>query len=231
MGIVTRETIKKFDTENMWELITQFPRQLEDALSRALAFGYSLHNDSIVSVALCGMGGSALAGDFARGILEDELPVPLLTVRGYALPKFVDKNTLVIISSFSGNTEETLETYESARKRNARIICMTSGGELEKRAGRDGIPVLAIPNGRPPRTALGYMIVYLLEILARARLIADKHEAVEETILLLRKRLPQYMDYASPGKNPPLGLAEKLKGKITVIYGCASFLESVAFSL
>ncbi|MFX8637184.1 SIS domain-containing protein, partial [Acinetobacter baumannii] len=84
--------------------------------------------------------------------------VPFAVSRAYTLPHWVGQGTLVLACSYSGNTEETLASYEEAKKRGASVIAVTSGGALGTLAHADGFPVVQVPGGQPPRTALGYML-------------------------------------------------------------------------
>ncbi|MCL5019548.1 MAG: bifunctional phosphoglucose/phosphomannose isomerase [Patescibacteria group bacterium] len=229
MKQIDRALIQAVDLKNMWNLLTGFPHQFEEALELFLKFDFTIPLDDLQNIVLCGMGGSALGGDIVLACLRDELAYPFLVVRGYTLPSFINNKTLVIISSYSGNTTETLATYESAKKRTSKLLCLTSGGELQIRAQRDKIPVLIVPNGRPPRTALGYLIVFLLQSFKRLGIINDKWEDVEETALILKQMLAHYERFDDRGQNQALSLAYELSGKIPVIYGSESTFESVAF--
>ena len=228
MKEITKETFAQIDKSNMWDLITGFPDQIEDAAEISDSFEFTFPTEDTASIVLCGMGGSALIGDIVREYLEGELAIPFITIRGYSLPAFVNTHTLVFISSFSGDTDETLELYEKTKKRTSKIICITSGGELETRAVKNGIPVLKVPDRRPP-TALGYMLVFLLRSLTHCNLIRDQEEDIEESILLLRKKLAVYKNYSDTGTNPPLALAHNLLGMTPIIYGSHGGIEAAAF--
>jgi glucose/mannose-6-phosphate isomerase len=117
-------------------------------------------------VVVAGMGGSAVGGRLAVGALGDRLRRPLVAADGYDLPPWVGEGVLVLCSSYSGGTEETLSCYEQAQRRGAAIVAATTGGLLEERARRDGVPVIPLPTGFQPRAAVGYSLVCALEVAA-----------------------------------------------------------------
>src|SRR6185437_1379697 len=105
---------------------------------------------------VAGMGGSAVGARLAIGVLGDRLRRPITVADGYELPRWAGPGALVLCSSYSGTTEETLACYDQARERAARIIVATTGGPLMARAQADGVPVIRLPGGLQPRAALGY---------------------------------------------------------------------------
>lgn len=110
--------------------------------------------EGIENIVFCGMGGSALAGNLMKNWLYARLSTPLEVVRGSVLPAYVNEHSLVFISSYSGNTKETLEAYEQANKNNVQIIVITNGGELLERAQNDNRTILHIPDAKQPRFAV-----------------------------------------------------------------------------
>ena len=123
------KTIKKYDRSGMLEVIESFPGQCADA--KRIGQSFCLPNDFIKqykNIVSTGLGGSAIGSDIARSYIADESKTPLFVNRNYALPLFVGKETLVIVSSYSGNTEETLSAYKNAKAKAAKIIVITSGG-------------------------------------------------------------------------------------------------------
>lgn len=116
------------------------------------------------SIVLAGMGGSATAGDYFAALCAQSASVPVSSCRGYALPNYVSGRTLVIVSSYSGETEEALSLYEDARRRGAALFCITSGGRLGSRAADDGVPVHRVVYEGKPRTALAHGLAPLLRL-------------------------------------------------------------------
>src|SRR5206468_5566169 len=143
----------ELDPQNMRSLLSAFLTQIREAWHSVQ--GLELKVDfPIASVLVSGLGGSAIGGDVVRTVTADVLRVPLLVIRDYGLPQFVNSKTVVFACSYSGNTEETLSSYEQARQAGAFIICISSGGALAERARAGGFPLIRIPAGMPPRTAL-----------------------------------------------------------------------------
>ena len=136
------------------------------------------------------------------------------------------KNTLVIVSSYSGNTEETLSSYKDAMKRKARVLCISTGGEIAKAAKKYKQPWTTISTGLSPRAALGYSFFPLLIVLARLGFITSKDREIKETIQLLKNKSVLFRDPGSP-ENAPLKLAELLKDKLPVIYSPVEHLDTV----
>jgi glucose/mannose-6-phosphate isomerase len=117
------------------------------------------------SALVVGMGGSAIAADLARGVTDPELEIHLEVGRGPLLPRSVDRSTLTIFASYSGNTWETLAAYDEAARRGSHRLVISSGGEIARRAERDHVPLLQLPPGLPPRAAVGYQLGGLLGVI------------------------------------------------------------------
>ncbi len=115
-----------------------------------------------------GMGGSGIAADFVQGALYDKAPMPITVVKDYHLPAWGDEDTLVVLASYSGNTEETLSLFDEATARNAMTVAVTTGGQLGERAQAQGIPLYRMPAGYQPRMAFGYSLGYQLLITGSA---------------------------------------------------------------
>ena len=106
----------------------------------------------------------------------------------------------MIVSSFSGNTEETLSCYDDGKRKGAKLLCITSGGELLRRATQDGYPVINIPGGVPPRTALGYLAIPILVILSKAGFSNIESVDFDETENLLTAKVAQYSKVADTNR-------------------------------
>jgi glucose/mannose-6-phosphate isomerase len=160
--------IRKIDQEGMYDLVYEFPFQFEDALNITEAVKLpDWDTNQIKNIVVAGLGGSAIGGDLVRSYLAEKLTIPFFVCRNYTLPNFVDRSTLVFISSYSGNTEETLSAYDDAKKRDAKIIAISSDGKVKEKALQGKITYVNIPKGFPPRAALGYSFVPILAILER----------------------------------------------------------------
>src|SRR3954468_25052667 len=137
------------DTEGMWEATAGLPEQVETAARDAHGVVGLPDHDTVENVVVMGMGGSGIAGDILLAAAAPFMPVPVVVVKGYECPHFVDEGTLVFAVSFSGNTEETLEATTEAAMNGARIVAVTSGGELGKLASSWGAPVIGVPGTIP----------------------------------------------------------------------------------
>ncbi|MGC8874844.1 MAG: bifunctional phosphoglucose/phosphomannose isomerase [Chloroflexia bacterium] len=170
-------------------------------------------------VVIAGMGGSAIAGDLLRALAERWASVPVWVHRDYGLPAFASGNALVIASSYSGDTEETLSAAEEAWRRGATLVAVTTGGELERRAQDWGIPVLRFDYPAQPREALGYSFLLLLGVLVRLQLFPDPTPQVEEAVSLLEELLLEVRPETPEERNPAKELARWLHGHLPFISG------------
>ncbi len=224
---MTLDDIKKIDPKGMHTWIADFSKQAEDAVHIGKEATVKLNPKGIRSIVLTGLGGSAIGGDLLRSYLADEMQMPFFVNRHYLLPEFVGKDTLVIVSSYSGNTEETISAHRDATKRRAKVLCISTGGETAAMAEKFKQPWIHIPPGLSPRAALGYSFFPLLVMFSRLRLIPSKERDMKETIQLLRTKSVLYADPESP-ENAPLKLAERLKGMLPVVYAPAEHLDAVS---
>src|ERR687883_582316 len=133
------------------------------------------------------MGGAAIGGRLARGALGGRLLRPLLVGPAYALPAWAGPQTLVLCSSYSGDTEEVLAAYDDAARRDAPRLVATTGGALAERARADGVPVVPLPGGFQPRAAVGYTLVAALEAAALSGTGPSLREEIEASAALLER--------------------------------------------
>lgn len=223
---MTLDDIRRTDPSGMYDLIKNFPQQVEEAVAIGNAVRLRVTARGIQNIVLCGMGGSAIGGDLLRSYLLDELTVPFLIVRSYTVPAFVGKRTLAIISSYSGTTEEALACYRQAIRKGATILTISSGGTVETMARRHRHPHINVPGGPSPRAALGYSFFPLLIAFARLGLVASKSREIRETILLLKAKAAEYANCES-ATNAALLLARQLHGRIGVVYSASERLDAV----
>ncbi len=177
-------------------------------------------------VVLVGMGGSAIGGDLVRTLVEAEADVPFAVVRGYSLPAWVSERTLVIASSYSGGTEETLAGYDAAVQRGARVAVVTSGGEIAERAAADGFPTVTIPGGLQPRAALGYSFGAVLRLARALGLVALPDATFHEALQEARDRATVHD--LDDDANPARARSAAYVGNLPVIYTAAGLMEAVA---
>ena len=200
------------DNSNMLKVIEDFPRQCRASLSMAKGMTVSGKVDKII---IAGMGGSAVGGDLLKLYLHD-LKIPVMTVRDYKLPNFVDENTLVFAVSYSGNTEETLSAFEDAQKKKAKIVAVTSGGKLSEQAKK----VIKIPSGLQPRAALGYLFFPVLGILVNSGIAKENSQDVKEMLDILSKK----DDFKAFGEK----LAKQIGNRTPLVYSSEQF-SAVAY--
>lgn len=175
---------------------------------------------SIQKVIVAGMGGSALAALLAKSWLSDKLSVPFDIVRDYELPGYIDSATLVIASSYSGNTEETLECLSQARSKNAKVAVIAAGGRLVEVAGQEGLSCVVIPAGLQPRMAVLLNLRALVEVFEQFKLVDTGlvHE-LEEATDWLKQETQQWLPTVPSERNYAKQLAMKAAGKTPVFYG------------
>ena len=218
-------TPRSIDSADMLGRVRSLPEQL--------VAGYRLSADAwarvepVVPEALvvAGMGASALGGDILRLYLAGRSGVPVRVFRDYGLPATVRGRSLVVISSYSGNTEEALACLDDALRIGTRTVCVTSGGKLLERAQRDHLPVLVLPAGMPPRAALGYLFSGLLGLARQVGLCDDHGEDLDESREVLEGLSGTYSN-PDPAVNPAAKLARALLGRIPVIY-CSNRIDAV----
>ncbi|MCD6098649.1 bifunctional phosphoglucose/phosphomannose isomerase [bacterium] len=222
----SREVYSEVDQSGMLRLLMEFYQQFDTGVKLAREVdltsfaGYEIYN-----IVLCGMGGSAIGGDLLRAYLFDELPVPMYINRDYDIPGFVDEHTLLIGSSYSGNTEETISAFVEAKNRGALLFAISTGGELIRLANSFGVPYIEIPSGLPPRTALGYSFVPLLGLFIRLGYARDHWADIKSTARLLRKGAEKFSP--SVPDNPAKKLASRIFGKLPLIYSSTRYFDVV----
>jgi glucose/mannose-6-phosphate isomerase len=173
-----REAVAAVDSTGQLGEILDLPTHLRDALWRVESSGAGFV-DAPGGLVVAGMGGSAVGGRLALGGLGSRLVRPLVVADGYALPGWAGPSTLVLCSSYSGSTEETLSAYDDAVARGAPRLVATTGGPLAERARRDGVPVIPVPGGFQPRAAVGYSLVSALEAARLAGAAPSLHSEIE----------------------------------------------------
>lgn len=218
---------QRLDTEGMLAQLKRLPAQCRDAWEKALQFKLPRGYRKVDKVVILGMGGSAIGGDLLRS-LAHRLKRPLIfVVRDYDLPPFVDENTLVIASSYSGNTEETLSALAQALETKCHKLALTTGGRLGEMAKRAGVPVFPIEHTSPPRAALGYSLMPLIAFFQQLGFFKDMSAEVAEMLQTLDDVLREWNETVPTTSNPAKQLAISLHDKIAVVYG-AGIMSQVA---
>jgi glucose/mannose-6-phosphate isomerase len=227
------EDLLKYDTQNMFEVLKNFPNQVREACEIGKNCPLFNEYNEPTQIVILGMGGSAIGGDLLRSYgasLDGAGHLSIIVNRNYTLPKFVNENTYIIANSYSGNTEETLSGFTEALKKTKHIISICSGGELERESIENNIPVIKIPGGLQPRCALGYSFFPLLYLMMRIG--AFKNEAIETTNKAIEELLPMLDDASEKlselsDDNPAISLAERFSGNIPVFYSASKRLDMV----
>ncbi|MFZ5979308.1 MAG: bifunctional phosphoglucose/phosphomannose isomerase [Candidatus Zixiibacteriota bacterium] len=223
------DKIRSFDPDNMYNRIFDFPEQMEEALT--LAYDWSLTAEDFAdakNIVIIGMGGSAIGGDLVRSYLSSKLLIPYEICRNYRLPEYVDDETLVIVSSYSGNTEETLSALDDALQRKAMIAAISTGGLLEDVAELNYMPLLKLPGGLQPRAALGFSFVPILVFFERVGLVKGVKKEIEVAIKRMKDLREKYIEGTPSLSNPAKRMAQRMHKKIPVIYGGPDWTGVVA---
>ena len=204
----------------MKTLVSNFTNQIKEATQIGEKANFNPTNKNISSVLICGLGGSGIGGTIINLLLKAEINIPVSTTNDYSIPNFVNENTLVIASSYSGNTEETLAAVKESENRGAEIVAITSGGELLNLALANNWNHFVVPGGEQPRGMLAYSLVQQLFIFQKYKLIATNYTStLSEIIELVDNNGDSIQDEA-------MQLAKNIHNKQLVIYGEAS-LEGV----
>lgn len=201
------------DKSNMKQVLQDFPKQCREALT--LAQGLKVQGE-FNNIMVCGMGGSGLGGDILKAYLMESSSLPVYVVKDYEIPAYINENTLVFAVSYSGNTEETLSALTKAKNKGAKVVAITSGGQLLDLVDT----VITVPSGLQPRNAAAYLFFPIIGVLFNSGLIEVKNQDLNEMINVLKDT--QYFE--EKGKE----LALKIKNKMPVIYS-SSRLSPVAF--
>jgi glucose/mannose-6-phosphate isomerase len=224
------EKIKNLDPGGMYQRIYQFPFQFEEGLklTKQTQLPPSLEMNEIKNIVVAGLGGSAIGGDLVRSYLAEKLNIPFFICRNYTLPNFVDSSSLVFVSSYSGNTEETLSAFKDAMGRKVEMICLSSNGKVEQIASEKGIPCVHLPKGFQPRAALGYSFVPILAMLERLGFVPGEVNNIENTRKFLEENRNRFRVEQPLEKNDAKKLAAKFHGKLPIIYASNDHFDAVS---
>lgn len=219
--------VTRLDPKDMLGLFTRFPEQCAEAVALAQTANLPSLKTAPQNIVVAGMGGSAAGGDFVKALFDAEGGVPVVVSRDYSAPRWVSSSTLFFATSYSGNTEETIAAYGQAKAAGAMIVVVTGGGKLAEMAKADGYPLIQIPGGQPPRTALGYLLLPVVVACERYGLIPAQN--IEQLLQALRDRVAEYGMDQPFATNPAKQLAANLFGKLSVVYGLGHWQGLVAF--
>ncbi len=217
LSLVIPQTLKQIDSDNMLAHLHEMPKLCQQAWQMAMEFDLSQDYSQVNKIVILGMGGSVTGSALVSSLAISESRLPIFICRDYDLPAFVDAETLVIASSYSGETEETISSFKQALGTNAKKLVITTGGKLKIMAEERNVPVFSFNYKAQPRAALPFSFLPILGFLQRLGFLSDKSADVKEMIQVLEKQ----------SHFPTKQLASKLYGHLPVIYG-AGILSEVA---
>lgn len=216
---------ERLDTQGMFDVTAGLPEQVERAAREAQGVEGLPDRSEIENVVVLGMGGSGISGDLLLATAAPFMPVPVVVVKGYTPPAFVDEHSLVFAISFSGNTEETIEAATEAAVQGARMVVVTSGGELGKLASSWGAPVLNVPDTIPqPRAALGAMAIPPLVVLEEIGLFPGASQWIDLAVSQLKRR----RDALVADGNEAAALARRIGRTIPLVHSSGALGTAAA---
>jgi glucose/mannose-6-phosphate isomerase len=216
------------DKTGFKQLLLNFHMQIDIAEEIVKKAGLNIDGSKIKNILYLGMGGSAIAGDLLNDVFFNDLKVPLNVIRSYSTPNFCNENTLVITSSYSGDTEETLSAMDSVIKKNAQVLAITSGGKMAKVARENKCKLLELPGGFPPRQALGLMFFSLYKVLGETKLVESYIEDLSGFKDFIFHEIEKHDITKHGGHVLAQELAKEIHNKIPVIYSSAPHLSVVS---
>jgi len=216
------------DKSGYKDFLMNFSHQIQESLDIYNRSSIHIETENIRNILYLGIGGSGIVGDFLYDVLFDDLKIPLDVVRSYYSPAYCAKDTLVIVSSYSGNTEETLSALNDAIPTGAQILAITSGGTLEKKARENNWSLITIPVGIPPRYALGYLFTPVYHFLGKSGLLKNYASDLSGLSGFVCERT-KMNDYPNvKGRILSRELAHTIQNKIPIFYSTSPYLRTVA---
>lgn len=201
--------------------IRAYPAQLKQAWEEIESLTIPNDYKNVENIVFCGMGGSALGARMVDSYAFNKLRVPLEIFNDYKIPNYVDNKTLLILSSYSGTTEETIESTHQAILKGAKIFGITTDGKLAEILNKENLPGYifeprANPSGQP-RMAIGYASGAFLALLAKLGVISLASEELDQAVTSMNEVLTEYHEAAASEKNLALSFAKKLRGRIPIL--------------
>lgn len=217
-----QEMISKLDPADQFKVLTDSYQQVEYAWNNDFDVS-SINTAKIKNIILTGLGGSAIGGELLQNYLRTELNYPYTVNRNYELPLYANEESLVIASSYSGNTEETISALNQAIEKKCQIVCVSTGGKIEEIAKKNQIPFGKLLAGYQPRFALWINFFTLLKTVHSLKLVTSQTDNVQQAIGLLKRK---GIEYSKP-TNTAIEIAEKLLGYVPLVYAVSDFTSSV----
>ena len=220
-------TYSAFDPSGMRDRLRDGPRQCAEAWRQVQAANLPEFPPTTDHVVICGMGGSAIAGDLVLDLSAAIGGTPVTVVRDFRLPFTPDERTLAVVCSYSGNTRETLAMFHQAVFSPAQVVAITAGGALGYLAAEHNIPTLKINAQGEPRSAVGYNLMLLLGILVKLREPSFTGEEVKASVTAMQRQVDKVDTTIPASENPAKQLAQAMYGKLPVVYG-GGFFQGMA---
>ena len=209
---------KFIDPQGMKDAVYNFADDINKSSKIGKKIILNKKYNNIHNIIVVGMGGSAIGGDINKMLLKNDLSIPLIVSRNYFIPKWANKHSLVVVSSYSGGTEETLSAFKDALSKECQIYGITTGGILSKGLSSNDLDFILIPSGLQPRAALAYSFVPMLYLFLHLGLIKiDLNNNLMNSIKLLKSVRDDYM--LNDQKNPTWVLSNKIFNTIPILYG------------
>jgi len=219
MDLDNLELMRENDPQNMLGQIQNLPQQLSSAWKMGLSL--PLPNlENFNQVVITGMGGSAIGGELLRAYALSDAPITVTNHRDYGLPGFArGRKTLVIASSHSGNTEETLDAVREALARKCQVVAISTGGQLKELAGEFGFPIWLFEHNHQPRSAVGFSFGLLLALFYRLGLVPDQEELVADAVSEMERLALEISPNVPSMKNPAKRYAGQMVGRWVTVFG------------
>jgi len=229
------EGMKRIDREGMGAILERLPEHCEDALGAAVNLKIPRRlkiTEKLVirykkpeKIVFAGMGGSAIGGDLLKGWLRRSLPIPTEVCREYTLPAYADEETLLFVTSYSGNTEEALSCLVEGVRRRCMIVAISSDGVLRELSEKTRIPLVPLPGGYPPRSALPYLFFPLVIVLEKLGVVPKMGREVDEALTVLKEVREELRLETPVLENPAKKIATRLQGHIPLITGFGCYVS------
>ena len=221
------QSLRMADSQGMLDAVLGLPRDCRAAYDAAMLSEKLPSSEGVASVTFCGMGGSAVSGDLVRSVFLERLGLPIEVSRSPVLPEHCGSHTLVVCSSYSGNTAETLSAFRSALARGCRVLVVTSGGTIAEEAAEHGVPTVLVPSGFQPRAALGHLGFASLGALEVMGILPPLASDVDEAVAVVDALIAEMGPGVPTQSNPAKTLANAIGDRCPVIWG-ADGIGSVA---
>lgn len=212
----SKDALRAVDKKDMMSSLELMPKQLSEGLRRGRTTAIPRFTPK--SIFICGMGGSAIGGDLLCEWMTTQSEIPCSVLRSYSVPPHLGKDSLVVVASYSGNTEETICMMDEVRRRKAKVVVISSGGHLSQLSSTVDIPIAKLPTGMMPRASLGFMLGAMIGIVERAG-TASVDRQLEEAVHVMDSVVASCGRAKATADNPAKKLAHELYGYVPVIVG------------